>query len=51
MKIDRVAIEFTHADGQTDVIKPIEAFRNFAEALKKIQHHSHQISSLDLNIS
>jgi len=35
MKIDRVAVEITHADGQTDVIKPIDAFSNFAEALKK----------------
>ena len=32
-------------------MKPIVAFSNLAKALKKNQHISHQISSLDLNIS
>jgi len=30
MKICPVAPEFFHADGQTDMTKPIVAFRNFA---------------------
>jgi len=38
-------------DGQTDVIELIVAFSNFAEALKKIEHHSHQISSPNFDIS
>ena len=32
MKILPVGAEFWHADGQTDMTKPIVAFRDFAEA-------------------
>ena len=35
--------------GQTDVFEPVVDFSNFAEALKKTDHYSHQISSPNLN--
>jgi len=35
MKIRPVEDEFFHADGQTDMVKLIFAFHNFANALEK----------------
>ena len=34
MKIRPVGAELLHADGQTEMTKPIVAFRNFANATK-----------------
>jgi len=36
MKIRPVGAELFHADGQTDMTEPIVAFRNFANASKKL---------------
>ena len=36
MKICPVGAEMIHADGQTDIINPIVAFRNFANTPKKL---------------
>jgi len=35
MKIRPVAVELFHADRRTDVMKPTDAYRNFANAPKK----------------
>jgi len=35
MKIRPVGAELFHADGQTDMTKPVVAFRNFANTPKK----------------
>jgi hypothetical protein len=37
MKIRPVGAEWFHADGQTDLMKLIVAFRNFSNAPKKVK--------------
>jgi len=37
MKIRSVGAEFLHADGRTDMTKPIVAIRNFANAPKNAE--------------
>jgi len=53
MKIRPVGAELFHADGQTDMINLIEAFRNFANVPKNLKHAASQrtnkVKSFDIS--
>lgn len=52
MKSHRIVVKFIHTEERRDRRDEADCcFNNLAKAFKKNQHHSHHISSLNLNIS
>jgi len=50
MKIRPVGAELFHTDGQTDTEKPTVAFRNFANAPKKLKFSLYPATKIERDI-